>query len=88
MKTQLSILLLLLTGACGDGGKATEEGLAAFEEEAGQRAAIACAVDGAASVTSDCTMERVSGPEGTTLTVRHPSGAFGGFSSPPTDAGS
>jgi hypothetical protein len=67
---------LLLLAACGDAGKATEEALAASEQKAAERGRIACAVDGAASITSNCTMERLSGPEGTTLTVRHPSGAF------------
>ena len=76
MKTGLSIFLLLLLAACGDAGKATEEALAASEEKAADDGRIACAVDGAAPVTRDCTMERLSGPEGTTLTIRHPSGAF------------
>jgi hypothetical protein len=76
MKTRLSIMFLLLLAACGDAGKATEEALAASEQKAAEDGRIACAVDGAASIARDCTMERLSGPEGTTLTMRHPSGAF------------
>jgi hypothetical protein len=76
MKTRLATFLLLTLAACGDAGKATEEALAASEKKAADGGSIACAVDGAAAVTRGCAMERFSGPEGTTLTIRHPSGAF------------
>jgi hypothetical protein len=76
MTVRLSIMSLLLLAACSDAGKATEEALAASEEKAADSGRIACAVGGAASMARDCTMERLSGPEGTTLTVRHSSGAF------------
>lgn len=76
MKRRLPILLLLTLATCRDAGEATEEALARSEKEAADGGRIACAVDGAASVTRDCTMERLSGREGTTLTIRHPSGSF------------
>lgn len=76
MKTLFSSMSLLLLAACGNAGKATEAALAASEEKAVDGGRIACAVDGAASITRESTMERLSGPEGTTLTMRHPSGAF------------
>ena len=70
MKTRLSILLLPMLAACGEGGTA-DEGHAAAKGEL-----IPCAVEGADSLTADCRMERLPGPEGTTLTIRHRSGSF------------
>jgi hypothetical protein len=69
-------MLLLALGACGDAGEATQEALAASEEKAADGGSIACAVDGASSISRECRMERLSGPEGTMLTMRHPSGGF------------
>jgi hypothetical protein len=75
MKSQIAILLLLLS-ACGDPGAATERALAAAGQKAADDGQLECAVEGAECFERVCTMERVSGPEGTTLTVRHPSGGF------------
>jgi hypothetical protein len=69
-------MLLPMLAACGDAGKATEDALAQSEQKAADGGSIACAVDGATSITRGCTMERLSGPEGTTLTMRHPGGGF------------
>jgi hypothetical protein len=68
--------LLLLLSACGDPGAATERALAAAGQKAADDGQLECAVEGAENFERVCTMERVSGPEGTTLTVRHPSGGF------------
>jgi hypothetical protein len=70
------LTLLLLLGACGDLGEATEQALAEAGKKAADDGRLECATEGAASFERVCTMERVSGPEGTTLTIRHPSGGF------------
>ena len=70
MKALLSILLLPMLAACGGDGAATE-GPASVKGEP-----IPCAVEGADTATADCRIERQPGPEGTTLTIRHPSGSF------------
>ena len=67
---------VLLLAACGDAAKETDEALAASASKADDGGRISCSVDGAASFERVCAMERLTGPEGTTLTVRHPSGAF------------
>ncbi len=76
MKTSVLASALLLLASCGDPGKATEDALARSSEKAADDGRVNCAVDGAASFERVCTMERLSGPEGSTLTMRHPSGAF------------
>jgi hypothetical protein len=68
-------LLLLLT-ACSDPKEATDRALAAAEDKAADDGRIECAAEGADAFERVCTMERVKGPEGTTLTIRHPSGGF------------
>ena len=75
MKTRMVALLLFLS-ACGDPDAATERALAAAEQKAAENGRLECAAEGAQSFERVCTMERVSGPEGTTLTIRHPSGGF------------
>jgi hypothetical protein len=75
MKSQMPALLLLVS-ACGDPGAATEKALAAAGQKAADYGRLECAADGAKRFAQDCTMERVSGPEGSTLTIRHPSGGF------------
>ena len=74
MRSVLPFLLLL--AACGDANEATNEALAASEEKAADDGRILCAPEGAESFERVCDLERVEGPEGTTLTIRHPSGGF------------
>ncbi len=76
MRTLPTAALLFLLAACGDPDKATEEALAAAGEKAADDGRIECAAEGAEAFERVCTMERVKGPEGTTLTIRHPSGGF------------
>ncbi len=67
---------MLLLSACGNPDAATERALAASEERAADDGRVECAVEGAGGFERVCTMERVKGADGTTLTVRHPSGGF------------
>jgi hypothetical protein len=61
---------LLLAAGCGSSpGGSREAALAA----AGK---VECAVEGAATFEPICTVERMSGPEGLSLTLRSPSGSF------------
>lgn len=76
MKSSFSAAALLMLAACGDPGKATEDALAGSADEASQDERIECATDGATSLERVCRVERLTGPDGTTLIVRHPSGAF------------
>ena len=71
-----ALFAALLLASCGDPDAATEKALAKAEEEAAEAGRIDCAVEGAGAFQRACTVERVSGPEGTTLLVRHPSGGF------------
>ena len=68
--------LLLLLASCGDPDAATEKALARAEEKAAEAGLIDCAVEGGAEFDRVCTIERVSGPDGTTLVLHHPSGGF------------
>ncbi len=67
---------LLLLASCGDPDAATERALEAAGEKAADDGRIECAVEDEAAFERVCTMERLKGPEGTTLTIRHPSGGF------------
>lgn len=75
MRSSATGLLLLLV-ACGDPDAATERALAKAEEVAAEAGRIDCALDGATSFVRACVIERVSGPEGTTLLLHHPGGGF------------
>ena len=68
--------LLLLLGSCGDPDAATERALARGQEQADEAGLVDCAVEGAAGFERACTIERLSGPEGTSLVLHHPSGGF------------
>ena len=69
-----SLLLVLLAAGCGDANQATERALDAAE--AADESRVACAPAGATDFTRDCTLERAAGPDGLTLILRAPDGAF------------
>jgi hypothetical protein len=73
--------LCLALAACG--GDTTDADLKAAEEQAAQDAAaegkIECALAGSTSFERQCTTERVSGPDGQLLIIRHPDGGFRRF---------
>lgn len=69
-------LLTLLLGACGDPNEATRKALDKAEAKAADDGRIDCAVAGAAAFERVCTVERLQGPDGTILTIRHPDGGF------------
>ena len=64
-------------------GSDTDADLAAAEGEAANEAAlegkIECALAGKSDFNRNCTTERVSGPEGQLLVIRHPDGGFRRF---------
>lgn len=68
-----ALLAVLPLAGCGDPDASRKQALAGAAEETGR---IECAVEGAREFTQDCTVERVSGPEGLTLTIRGPKGGF------------
>jgi hypothetical protein len=74
--------LCLSLAACG--GDTGDADLLKAEGEAAKEAAIAgkieCALAGSAAFDRNCTTERVSGPEGQLLVIRHPDGGFRRFS--------
>jgi hypothetical protein len=72
----LPAALLLLAVGCGDPKEATREALARAEEKAADDGRIDCATGGGQAFDRVCTVERVQGPEGTALTIRHPDGGF------------
>ncbi|MFM2409381.1 MAG: hypothetical protein RL481_209 [Pseudomonadota bacterium] len=77
----LSASLCLLLAACGSGN--TDADLKAAEEQQAQDAVaegkIECALAGSTEFNRNCTTERVSGPEGQLLVVRHADGGFRRF---------
>jgi hypothetical protein len=66
-------LTFLLLASCGDSDGKRRAALAEADESGGR---IECAVDGATAFERVCTLERLTGPEGLTLTIRAPSGSF------------
>lgn len=77
----LAVTLSACLAACGSDPEAD---LKAAEGEAAKEAAlegkIECALAGKTDFNRDCTTERVSGPEGQLLVIRHPDGGFRRFS--------
>lgn len=69
-------LALLLVAGCGDPKQATEDALAKAEDKAADDGRVECATEGAPAFERVCTVDRVQGPEGTTLTIHHPDGGF------------
>lgn len=73
---------LLLLAACSDDEDSANalDPLVSAEREARARAAengrAYCALDGAANVTPQCTLEQSRSEEGLILTLRHPDGGF------------
>lgn len=76
MTRLLPFALLLLAAGCGDPNEATRQALAKADEKAADDGRIDCALAGEQAFDRVCTIERVQGPEGTTLTIRHPDGGF------------
>ena len=79
-KYSFSASLCLFLAACGSDPEAD---LKAAEDETAEEAAlqgkVECALAGSTDFSRNCTTERVSGPEGQMLVVRHPDGGFRRF---------
>jgi hypothetical protein len=77
----LALTSCLFLAACG--GDSSDADLKAAEGEAAQDAAkagkIECALAGSTGFDRNCTTERISGPEGQLLVIRHPDGGFRRF---------
>jgi hypothetical protein len=69
-------MLSLLLAACQDPNAATEAALADADQTAADDGRLMCALAGAEAFERVCTIERIAGPEGTTLTIRAPDGGF------------
>jgi hypothetical protein len=65
-------LLLLPLAACGDAGDET----IAADRAADRERRVECALDAAPAFERICLLERASGEEGLTLTIRSPDGSF------------
>jgi hypothetical protein len=72
MRTMLGLALLL--AGCGSDPEAARERADASAAEAADK--VECALAGSATFERTCTIERIAGPEGLTLTVRAPDGSF------------
>jgi hypothetical protein len=71
MKKRCIPLAAVLLASCGDPQSAQQAAAAADGADL-----VECAVDGAAAFERACRIERTSGAEGLTLTLRAPSGSF------------
>ena len=69
----IAIAALLLVASCGK--SQPEEGRGVAQGGSGAEK-IACAVEGASTFEPVCAVDRMSGPDGLVLTVRHPGGGF------------
>jgi hypothetical protein len=76
-------ILISCFGLAACGGDTTDADLKAAEAQQAKDAAaegkIECALAGSTSFNRNCTTERVSGPEGQLLVIRHPDGGFRRF---------
>ena len=83
MRTAPMILIASLGLALSACGSDPEADLLAAEGETAEEAAlqgkVECALEGNTEFNRNCTTERVSGPEGQMLVVRHPDGGFRRF---------
>lgn len=79
MFTRISSASLLLLAGCAQPAPDTSA-IAAVEAETRAKVEddgrVVCALDGSSDFARVCTVDRVAGDEGLTLTVRHPDGAF------------
>lgn len=76
MRTSSALIICVLLAACGS-AKAPDAALnAADEAAASANGMLFCATDGAANMTRTCTSERIAGPDGTTVVIRHANGGF------------
>jgi hypothetical protein len=70
-------------GLAACGGDATDADLKAAEAQQASDAAaegkIECALAGSTNFERNCTVERIAGPEGQMLVIRHPDGGFRRF---------
>lgn len=76
---RLLILLPLLLAGCGQSKPDTPvltQAEAAQRAEADEAGRILCARGGSSDFARDCTLDRVTSPEGLVLTVGHPDGGF------------
>ena len=76
MKTGPILLGVLLLAACRDPQTVQNEALAAAEAKAQREGRVECALKGAEAFDRICTIDRVAGAEGLTLTIRSPDGSF------------
>lgn len=75
-------LLLLAIAGCGDGSdndKAIRDAEKAADNDAAEGGRIECALAGSTSFVRTCTADRISGPSGQILVLRHPDGGFRRF---------
>jgi hypothetical protein len=85
-KLGFALTACVLMAACSEGGvdKATDDAMKAADREAAKKEAaegkIECALAGSTVFARKCPTERVTGPEGQLLVIRHPDGGFRRFS--------
>ena len=73
MKSAFAAAFTLLLLGCGDRDAGREEALEGAQAESDR---VECAVAGAEAFEPVCTVERVTGEDGLTLTIRAPDGSF------------
>jgi hypothetical protein len=73
IRRSAATLFALSLAACGGGDDEAEQAAASAAADVDR---IECAVGGAEQFEPVCSIERIAGPEGLTLTVRNPDGGF------------